>query len=102
MTLTSHADIMYSSGGVYLLLASLLLCQPVHMLEILGYSLYAIGVYMLFTDPFATKTGMEGQSILGDVYAFAGAGFAAIFSYINSTLANEIHPVINLTHCLVF
>lgn len=74
MTITSHADIMYSSSGVYILLVSLITCKPVHFLEIFGYAMYGFGVYFMFTDPLASKTGMDGQSYLGDLYAFLGAG----------------------------
>jgi hypothetical protein len=74
LTITSHADIMYSSGGVYLVAFAAITCKYVHKLEYMGYGLYFIGVWMMFTDPLATKTGMDGQSYLGDLYAFIGAG----------------------------
>lgn len=66
---------MYSSSGVYILFISLITCQPVHILELFGYFMYFVGVYFMFTDPHATKTGMDGQSYLGDLLAFIGAGF---------------------------
>ena len=73
-TITSHADIMYSSAGVYIFLYAVITLQMVHKFEYIGYGMYAIGVYLMFTDPFATKTNMEGQSYMGDLYAFGGAG----------------------------
>jgi len=75
MTVTSHALIMYSSSGVYILMITLITCQTVHILEIFGYAMYLVGVYFMFTDESATKVGMGGQSYLGDLYAFLGAGF---------------------------
>ena len=74
LTLTSHADIMYSSAGAYIFLYAVITLQMVHKFEYIGYGMYAIGVYLMFTDPFATKTNMEGQSYIGDLYAFGGAG----------------------------
>ena len=73
-TITAHADIMYSSGGFYLFLISILTFQVVHKFEYIGYLMYAIGVYFMFTDPKASKSDSEGQSYIGDLYAFAGAG----------------------------
>jgi len=75
LTVTSHADIMYSSSGVYILMATLITCQSVHILELVGYFMYFIGVYIMLIDESAFKTGINGHSYLGDMYAFIGAGF---------------------------
>lgn len=102
LTITSHADIMYSSGGVYLILIAIVTCQRVHRLEYLGYAMYFIGVYMMFTDPSATKAGMDGQSYLGDLYAILGAGCCAIFNIINAGKMEGMHPMVTLTMNFIF
>ena len=102
LTLTSHADIMYSSAGVYLFLYAVITLQMVHKFEYIGYGMYAIGVYLMFTDPFATKTNMEGQSYIGDLYAFGGAGAWALFNILNEGKMEDLHPMITLTQNYIF
>lgn len=102
LTITSHADVMYSSSGVYLLLFAVVTCKVVHKLEYLGYALYAFGVYMMFTDPSATKTGMDGQSYWGDLYAFLGAGCCAAFNIMNEGKMEDLHPMVTLTQNYMF
>lgn len=102
LTVTSHADIMYSSSGVYILMATLITCQSVHILELVGYFMYFIGVYIMLIDESAFKTGINGHSYLGDMYAFIGAGFWALFSYINRNNNNKLHPLVTLTQISIF
>lgn len=102
LTITSHADIMYSSGGVYLLIFAILAGQYVHKLEYVGYGLYALGVFMMFTDPNATKAGMGGQSYFGDLYAFLGAGCSAVFNILNQGAMENMHPMVTLTQNFIF
>ena len=73
-TLTAHADIMCNSAGFYMFIISICTFQVVHKYEYIGYLMYIIGVYFMFTDPHASKSNSEHQSYLGDFYAFAGAG----------------------------
>lgn len=102
LTLTAHADIMYSSGGVYLIMIAVVTCKSVHQLEYAGYVLYALGVYLMFTDVQATKTGMNGQSYVGDLYAFLGAGCSAVFNLINIGRMEDQHPLVTLTQNFIF
>jgi drug/metabolite transporter (DMT)-like permease len=102
LTITSHADIMYSSGGVYLLIIAIVTCKVVHRLEYMGYLLYALGVYMMFSDPSATKAGMDGQSYVGDLYAFLGAGCCAAFNILNEGKMESLHPMVTLTQNFLF
>ena len=101
LTLTSHADIMYWSGGVFIFFASIVTWKSVHKLEIWGYLLYFIGVYFMFTDSFAMKTGMDRQSYLGDLVAFIGAGASAIFTYYNKKHKLDLHPMVSLTQMFI-
>jgi hypothetical protein len=96
LTITSHADIMYSSGGVYLILIAIVTGRYVHRLEYFGYGLYLFGVYLMFTDPSATKSNMDGQSYLGDLYAFLGAGCWAAFNLMNEGKSAEVHLLVTL------
>jgi len=102
LTITSHADIMCCSSGVWIFFASVVLCSKIHKFEIAGYALYALGVFFMFTDPFATKTGMDGQSYWGDLLPFLGAGACATLTYINKTSDVESHPMVKITHCFLF
>ena len=102
LTITSHADIMYWSSGVWIFIITLLTCKTVHKLEIYGYFIYLIGVYLMFTDPSASKTWMDGQSYIGDLYAFIGAGSWAVFTYLNKINNPNLHPMVTLTQMFVF
>ena len=64
-----------------------------HRFEYFGYALFAVGVFLMLTDPFAVKTGDSSNLILGDVIAFLSAGFGAILGLYNSNNAKIIHPV---------
>ena len=101
-TITSHADIMYWSSGVWIFLVTILIWGTIHKFEIYGYLLYLIGVIFMFVDPFASKTWMDGQSYLGDLYAFLGAGAWAIFTYLNKINDPGLHPMLMLTQMFVF
>ena len=102
LTITSHADIMYWSSGVWIFAITIVTWGTVHRLEIYGYLLYALGVFFMFIDPSASKTWMESQSYLGDLYAFLGAGACAIFTYLNRNSNQELHPMVTLTQMFVF
>lgn len=56
----------------------------------------------MFTDSSATKTGMNGQSYLGDLYAFIGAGSSAVFNIINEGKMQSMHPLVTLTQNFIF
>ena len=92
---------MYSSGGFYLFVISIVTFQVVHKFEYIGYLMYAVGVYFMFTDPQARKLNSESQSYIGDIYAFAGAGCFALFNLINKEGVEELHPLVALTHNFV-
>ena len=102
LTVTSHADIMYWSSGVYIFVFTMLTWNTVHRLEILGYILYFIGVWFMFSDPNASKVGMEGQSYLGDLVAFLGAGGWAMYVYLAKRSGLELHPYVTWTYMFVF
>jgi hypothetical protein len=76
-TVTSHAQILYCSTGVYILLISLVTCKAVHRFEIYGYIIYIVGLTVTLSDPLAKKHGGESQSLKGCLIAFMGAGFGA-------------------------
>ena len=56
----------------------------------------------MFTDAQATKIGMNGQSYVGDLYAFLGAGCSAVFNLINIGRMEEQHPLVTLTQNFIF
>lgn len=94
LTITSHADIMYSSSSVFLFVFSIFTCQKIFAMEVIGYSLYVVGVYFMFTDPNAVKTGQDEQAYLGDLIAFGGAGCCAIFNIINNKHSEGLPPIV--------
>mmetsp|Transcript_5961 Transcript_5961/g.5120 ORF Transcript_5961/g.5120 Transcript_5961/m.5120 type:complete len:118 (+) Transcript_5961:409-762(+) len=77
MTLTAHADVLFSSSGVYILFFAIITCQYVHKYEIFGYLIFAIGVLIMLTDPFAMKEGENNDKFLGDLISFSTAFFGA-------------------------
>lgn len=102
MTVTSHAMVMYSSTGVYMLVFSIIMGSLVHKFELYGYALFFLGVFLLFTDPYAVKIGGSGNQYIGDLITFLGAGAGAILGFYNSRNSKLIHPVVIMNHCLVF
>ena len=56
----------------------------------------------MFTDPHARKSKFEHQSYLGDFYAFAGAGWCALFNILNREGVADLHPLVTLTHNFLF
>ena len=101
-SITSHADILYSSTGIYVLLFSLVTCKFVHKLEIAGYGFFICGVALMLTDPFATKVGEGDQAYIGDTIAFLGAGLGAVFGLLNQQNLKLYHPFVLTTHCFCF
>lgn len=102
MTITSHAMVMYSSSGVYMLLWSIITGVTIHKFEYLGYGLFFLGIFLMLTDPFAVKPGVEGNQYLGDLIAFGGAAFGAVQGFYNSRNSKIIHPVVIMNHCFFF
>jgi hypothetical protein len=101
-TITSHAHIMYSSTGVYVLLFSLIARKIIHKFEVFGYFLLAIGVLIALNDPLAMKKGETNEPMLGCLIAFSGAGFGAVYGIINQTNSRIFHPIIMMTQLFWF
>jgi len=101
MTLGSHADVLYSSTGVYILIISICTFQYVHKFEIFGYSVFIIGVLIMLTDPLATKIG-GGNKLLGDLISIATALCGAIYGLMSSHLKRMFHPLVFMTHFFIF
>lgn len=94
MTVVSHAYVMYSSTGVYMFLISVIIGAGAHKLEYFGYAIYAVGVFLMFTDPFAVKKdGSSSNLLLGDLISFLGASSGAMLGYYNSKNTKVIHPI---------
>ena len=87
---------MYTSGGFYLFVISVITFQVVHKFEYIGYLMYAIGVYFMFTDPQARKLNSDSQSYIGDIYAFAGAGCHSLFNILNAEVISDLYLMIAL------
>lgn len=102
MTITSHAMVMYSSTGVYMLAFTVLTGALVHKFELYGYALFFLGVFLMFTDPYAIKEGGVGNQYVGDLITFLGAGSGAILGFYNSRNSKLIHPIVIMNHCFVF
>ena len=49
-----------------------------------GFGFYLAGVFMLFSDPLASKVSGDEHHLIGNLIAFLSAGSGAILSYINS------------------
>ena len=58
---------MSSSAGVYMFAFALITGVTIHRYEYFGYVLFAIGIIMMLTDPFAIKEGGTGNQYLGDI-----------------------------------
>jgi hypothetical protein len=78
MTVTSHAHILFSSTGVYILIFSLITLKVVHKYEIVGYCIFIVGVFVTLTDPLAKKHGENDHALLGCLIAFIGGGFGSV------------------------
>lgn len=84
MTISSHAMVMYSSTGIFMFAISAILGTTIHTYEFFGFGFYLAGVFMLFSDPLASKVNENEYYFVGDVIAFLSAGSGAILGYINS------------------
>lgn len=102
MTVTSHAMVMYSSTGVYMLFFAIITGALVHRFELYGYGLYFLGVFLMFTDPYAVKVGGVGNQYVGDLITFIGAGFGAIQGIFNSRNTKLLHPVVIMNQVNMF
>lgn len=102
MTITSHAMVMYSSAGVYMFAYALITRVTIHKYEYFGHFIFFVGVFLLLTDPFAIKEGATGNQYVGDLIAFISAFAGALQSKFNSRSCKLVHPIVLLTHNLVF
>ncbi|CAI2371622.1 unnamed protein product [Moneuplotes crassus] len=88
-TLASHADVLYSSCGVYLLIISVMACQYVHKYEFIGYFIYSIGVLIMVTDPFALKKDESQNKAFGDIIAFTTSLGGALYGIFNEKVRRD-------------
>lgn len=102
MTITSHAMVMYSSTGVYLLAFAVISGSIIHKFEIYGYALFFLGVFLMLTDPYAIKEGGVGNQYVGDLITFLCSGAGAIMGFYNSRNSKIIHPIVIMNHLFVF
>jgi hypothetical protein len=100
MTISSHAMVMYSSTGVFMFAFAVVTRVAVHKYEVVGYSMFALGVILMFTDPYAIKVDGIGSQYLGDLIAFLGAGSGAIVGILNSTNTKLMHPLVLMSQLL--
>jgi hypothetical protein len=101
-TVASHAHILYSSTGVYILLISLFTCKVVHKFEIIGYLIFVIGLFVALSDPLAEKHGGESQPLQGGLIAFVGAGFGAVAGILSQKNCQIFHPITLFTQMFFF
>ena len=99
MTITSHAMVLSSSYWFYIFAFTLIMGFSIHKYEYLGYILFAFGIVMLLTDPFARKENRVENQFLGDIVAFTGALSWSIQGVLSSRNYKLIHPLILSTHC---
>lgn len=102
MTVSSHAQVLSSSTGVYVLLISLITCRIVHKFEVIGYVIALFGVIIMLSDPFAMKQAGKTNYLLGNVISLTGAGFAAIIWLLSNRNCQIFHPMVLLTHMYFF
>ncbi|CAI2368394.1 unnamed protein product [Moneuplotes crassus] len=88
-TLTAHADVLFCSNGVFILLIALLTCQYVHKYEIVGYTIYGVGVAIMLSDPNATKTEGGMNKSLGNIIALLGALGGALYGIISTKMKRD-------------
>lgn len=93
-TLTAHADVLYCSNGVFILLIAILTCQYVHKFEIGGYLIYGVGVLIMLSDPLATKTGEGTNKMLGNFLAIGGALGGALYGICSTKLKRDSEQVV--------
>jgi hypothetical protein len=101
-TVASHAHVLYSSTGVYIIVFSLITCKIVHRFEILGYMIFVIGLFITLSDPLAQKQGDNSQHALGNIIAFVGTGFGAIGSILSQKNAQDYHFMVLITQLFFF
>ncbi|CAI2367963.1 unnamed protein product [Moneuplotes crassus] len=88
-TLTAHADVLYCSSGVFILLISILTCRYVNKFEVIGYIVYGVGVAIMLSDPLATKAEGTTNKLLGNLFAFSGAFGGALYGIISTKLKRD-------------
>ncbi|CAI2368274.1 unnamed protein product [Moneuplotes crassus] len=89
LTLTAHADVLYCSNGVFILLIAILTCQYVHKYEIVGYIIYGVGVIVMLTDPLANKTDEGMNKPLGNFLALTGALGGALYGIVCNKMKRD-------------
>lgn len=92
MTVTSHAVLLHDAMSIYLILFSMITCQEVHKLSMVGLVLFIIGIYIMIMDPYAIKKDANEPSLLGDIIAFIGAGAGAVNIKVSSMMPKYMFP----------
>ncbi|CAI2368181.1 unnamed protein product [Moneuplotes crassus] len=100
-TLTAHADVLYCSNGVFILLIAIFTCQYVHKYEIIGYIIYGIGAVIMLSDPLANKIGEEMNKPLGNLIAIIGALGGALYGITSTKMRRDNPQEVALLHIFV-
>lgn len=61
-----------------------------------------MGLIVTLSDPEAKKQGDDSQQALGNLLAFAGAGFGAIVGLLSQKNSQVFHPIVYLAHLYFF
>ena len=101
LTITSHALVMNSSTGLYIIAVSIITKAEIDRFEYIGHGLFIFGVILMLLDPFAIKVGATDTWILGALIPLIGAGFGSILSFMNHK-ANSLHPIVTMTQFYFF
>ncbi|CAI2368503.1 unnamed protein product [Moneuplotes crassus] len=100
-TLTAHADVLYCSTGVFILLIAILTCQYVHQYEVIGYIIYGVGAVIMLSDPLASKIGEEMNKPLGNLIAIIGALGGALYGITSTKIKRDNPQQVALLHIFV-
>jgi len=94
ITISSHALILGSLAGVFIIFARMSMWQEVHRLEKFGAMVVIIGCVFLMNDKYAQKANGQEASKLGDFLAIASSIFYAMFFPLNKAIMQHIPGVV--------
>ncbi|CAI2363469.1 unnamed protein product [Moneuplotes crassus] len=94
LTLMSHVATLSNSGGVFIVLVSIIMCMRVHKFEILGTILVVVGIIVLLFDKSSEKSGSETNIMKGDLLSLASMPLYTISSMINDKARSKLPSMV--------
>jgi drug/metabolite transporter (DMT)-like permease len=98
-TLVSHAIILSNSGGVFIIVLSLLRLRPVNRLEVIGTMVVVAFSIFSINDSGASKSSEGTNIVLGDLMAMISMPFFACY-YLSNTETLKNLPAMIILHLI--